>query len=87
MVDKQGRKVRLKIEKLDILLCKLLEQDQYGHSQLRNIGVAPDLIIQYMYHLEGNKSAIGLDYRKIPGDNMKPLNGHVIWVKLFWQDR
>ena len=32
--------------------------------QLRNIGAAPDLVLRYVYPLEGNEAAIGLDYRK-----------------------
>ena len=36
------------------------------HVQLRNIAAAPDLIIKFMYPMEGNEAAIGLDYRKTP---------------------
>ena len=36
------------------------------HPQLRNIAAAPGLVIKYMYPLEGNEKAIGLDYRKVP---------------------
>ncbi|MCP1199812.1 EAL domain-containing protein [Notoacmeibacter sp. MSK16QG-6] len=32
------------------------------HSQLRNIGAAPDLVIRYIYPIKGNEQAIGLDY-------------------------
>ncbi len=32
--------------------------------QLRNIGAAPDLVLRYIYPLEGNEAAIGLDYRE-----------------------
>lgn len=39
--------------------------DQTEHS-LVNMAAAPDLIIRYMYPLEGNEAAVGLDYRKIP---------------------
>ena len=34
------------------------------HSQLRNIAGAPDLVVSLMYPMEGNRQAIGLDYRK-----------------------
>jgi len=34
-----------------------------GRSKLHNIGAAPDLVIQYMYPIEGNEAVIGLDYR------------------------
>lgn len=33
-------------------------------SKLRNLSAAPDLVIQYMYPVEGNEAAIGLDFRK-----------------------
>lgn len=32
---------------------------------LRNIGAAPDMIIQMMYPIEGNEQAVGLDYNRI----------------------
>lgn len=35
-------------------------------SQLRNIGAAPDLVIRYMYPLQNNEAAVGLDYRDHP---------------------
>lgn len=35
-------------------------------SQLRNIGAAPNLVIRYMYPIQGNEAAIGLDFRKHP---------------------
>lgn len=38
-----------------------------GHTQLRNIGAAPDMVIRLMYPLAGNEKAIGLDYRQTPG--------------------
>ena len=37
------------------------------HPQVRNVGAAPDLVIRLMYPLKGNEKAIGLDYRKNPG--------------------
>jgi len=37
------------------------------HTELRNIAAAPDLVIKYMYPLEGNEKAIGLDYRTLSG--------------------
>jgi diguanylate cyclase (GGDEF)-like protein/PAS domain S-box-containing protein len=37
-----------------------------GAVQLRNIAAAPDLIIKYMYPVEGNEAAIGVDFRKLP---------------------
>jgi len=35
-------------------------------SSLRNIGAAPDLVIRFMYPIDGNQAAIGLDYRRVP---------------------
>lgn len=35
-------------------------------TALRNIGAAPDFIIRFMYPLEGNEKALGLDYRTVP---------------------
>jgi diguanylate cyclase (GGDEF)-like protein/PAS domain S-box-containing protein len=52
-----------------------LTQDQFaravshlvkGDSEIRNIAAAPDMVIRYMYPIEGNEAAIGLDYRKTP---------------------
>jgi diguanylate cyclase (GGDEF)-like protein/PAS domain S-box-containing protein len=37
-----------------------------GNTQLRNIAAAPNLIIKYMYPIEGNEAAIGLDYTTQP---------------------
>lgn len=37
-----------------------------GSVQLRNIAAAPDLIIEYMYPVEGNEAAIGVDFRMLP---------------------
>jgi diguanylate cyclase (GGDEF)-like protein/PAS domain S-box-containing protein len=37
-----------------------------GSVQIRNIAVAPDLIIKYMYPVEGNEAAIGIDFRMLP---------------------
>ena len=37
-----------------------------GQNQLRNIAAAPDMVIKYMYPVQGNEQAIGLDYRQIP---------------------
>lgn len=37
-----------------------------GEHDLRNIGLARNMILKYMYPVEGNEAAIGLDYRTIP---------------------
>ncbi len=36
-------------------------------NALRNIAAAPDFVIRFMYPLEGNEQALGLDYRTVPG--------------------
>lgn len=36
------------------------------HTQLRNIAAAPNLVIKYMYPIEGNEAVIGVDYRTLP---------------------
>lgn len=50
-----------------------LTQEDFSHfakavkqrnPSLRNIGAAPNLVIRYMYPVEGNEAAIGLDYTK-----------------------
>lgn len=38
-----------------------------GDSDIRNIAAAPDMVIRYMYPMKGNEAAMGLDYRKTPG--------------------
>lgn len=52
-----------------------MDQDTFNHyakhlfegdSLLRNIGVAPDLVLSLIYPYEGNSQALGLDYRKHP---------------------
>jgi sensor domain CHASE-containing protein len=40
-----------------------------GDVQLRNIAVPPDLIIKYMYPVEGNEAAIGVDFKMLPTQN------------------
>ncbi len=37
-----------------------------GEHDLRNIGLAKDMVLQLMYPIEGNESAIGLDYTTLP---------------------
>ncbi|MBB5021035.1 CHASE domain-containing protein [Desulfurispira natronophila] len=38
----------------------------YDHTLLRNIAAAPDLVIRFVYPMEGNEAAVGLDYRTTP---------------------
>lgn len=49
-------------EKFGLAVQDLLDE----HSQLRNIAAAPNLVIKYMYPIEGNEAAIGVDYRTLP---------------------
>lgn len=52
-----------------------LTQEQYARavahlvnseSEIRNIAAAPDMVIRYMYPMEGNEAALGLDYSQEP---------------------
>lgn len=47
----------------DALARNLLKKNRI----LKNIGAAPDFVIHYMYPLEHNEKALGLDYRTVPG--------------------
>jgi len=38
-----------------------------GRSYLRNIGAAPDMVIRLIYPVADNEQAIGLDFRRTPG--------------------
>ncbi len=38
-----------------------------GHSHMKNIGASRGWVLSYIYPLEGNEKALGLDYRTIPG--------------------
>ncbi|NBQ67664.1 MAG: PAS domain S-box protein [Nitrosomonadaceae bacterium] len=64
----QGLVASISVEP-DLSTDKFAQLAQYlfkGRSQLRNIGAAPDLIIRYMYPIEGNEAAIGLNFRDHP---------------------
>lgn len=37
-----------------------------GHTQIRHIGGAPDMVVQYLYPEQSNELAFGLDYRVDP---------------------
>lgn len=49
-------------EMFDALCAQLLS----SRPGLRNIAAAPDMVIRYIYPLEGNEAAVGLDYGKTP---------------------
>jgi sensor domain CHASE-containing protein len=38
-----------------------------GNTRLRNVAAAPDMVIRLMVPMQGNEKAIGLDYRRTPG--------------------
>jgi two-component system sensor histidine kinase/response regulator len=38
-----------------------------GNTHLRNVAAAPDMVIRLMVPMQGNEKAIGLDYRRTPG--------------------
>ncbi|ALQ51082.1 ATP-binding protein [Nitrosomonas ureae] len=64
----QGLAASISVEP-DLSMEKFTQLAQYlfkGRSQLRNIGAAPDLVIRYMYPVEGNEAAIGLNFREHP---------------------
>ncbi|WP_052507049.1 PAS domain S-box protein [Desulfonatronovibrio magnus] len=46
--------------------ARAMEVQFRGEDDLRNIGLARDMVIQFMYPIEGNEAAIGLDYRTVP---------------------
>jgi signal transduction histidine kinase len=49
-------------QQFEIAIRQLFDE----HTELRNIAAAPNLVIKYMYPVEGNEKAIGLDYRTLP---------------------
>ncbi|MEE2002270.1 ATP-binding protein [Alkalimonas sp. MEB108] len=58
----QANKGQVSATEFDVLLPELVELGQY----IRNIGVAPDNRLTYVYPIEGNEAAIGLYYPDIP---------------------
>ncbi len=49
--------------RFDALAAALTE----GNALIRNLALAPDNVIRYIYPLEGNRAALGLDYLRTPG--------------------
>ena len=41
----------------------IAEEMVSSKAHIRNMGLAPDNIVRYVYPVEGNEAAIGLDYR------------------------
>jgi len=48
---------------VDAILAKLFDDARH----VRNFGVAVGYQLQYLYPVKGNERALGLDYRKVPG--------------------
>ncbi|MBF0235068.1 MAG: diguanylate cyclase [Desulfamplus sp.] len=46
--------------------ARAMEVQFRGENDLRNIGLARDMVIQFMYPIKGNEAAVGLDYRTLP---------------------
>lgn len=46
--------------------ARAMEVQFRGEHDLRNIGLARDMVLQFMYPIEGNEAAVGLDYRTLP---------------------
>ena len=46
------------------ILRRLTRQILKNHNYIRNIAIAPDNIINFVYPLKGNEKAIGLEYKK-----------------------
>jgi sensor domain CHASE-containing protein len=46
--------------------ARAMEVQFRGEHDLRNIGLAREMILQFMYPIEGNEAAVGLDYRTLP---------------------
>ncbi|TVR05452.1 MAG: response regulator [Spirochaetaceae bacterium] len=57
-----GLEPELSLDRFNALAAPLIDE----YPQLRNIGAAPDLVVRYMYPLEGNEAIVGVDYREIP---------------------
>ena len=50
-------------QEVDAILAKLFDDARH----VRNFGVAVGYQLQYLYPVKGNERALGLDYRKVPG--------------------
>jgi sensor domain CHASE-containing protein len=46
--------------------ARAMEVQFRGEHDLHNIGLAREMILQFMYPIEGNEAAVGLDYRTLP---------------------
>lgn len=55
-----------------------------GGPQLRNVGAAPDLVMQLIYPLEGNEAVLGLDFRDLteqwPGVQRAVERGEMVFA-------
>ncbi|HZT61926.1 MAG TPA: diguanylate cyclase [Burkholderiales bacterium] len=57
------RKGVLEPREVDAILAKLFEDSRH----VRNFGVAVGYQLAYLYPVKGNEKALGMDYRKVPG--------------------
>lgn len=57
-----GISAELPQKQFEFIARKLLQHP----NQLRNMAIAPDLVIRYVYPLEGNEAALGLNYMEHP---------------------
>ncbi|GAB6060094.1 response regulator [Desulfonatronum parangueonense] len=62
MVIAIGLEPEMSLERYAALAAPLIQ----NYPQLRNIGAAPDLVVTYMYPIEGNEAIIGVDFRDVP---------------------
>jgi diguanylate cyclase (GGDEF)-like protein/PAS domain S-box-containing protein len=46
--------------------ARAMEVQFTGEPDLRNIGLANDMVLRFMYPIEGNEAAVGLDYTTLP---------------------
>ena len=53
----------MSVARFSTLAAGLMTQD----SLIRNLAAAPDMVIRYVYPLEGNEAALGLNYLENPG--------------------
>ncbi|MBQ4879201.1 response regulator [Pseudoalteromonas luteoviolacea] len=64
-----GNEQTLTQEKFAKIAAPLFETDEV----LRNLGAAPDMILKFIYPLEGNEKALGLNYRTHPTQRIEAL--------------
>ena len=63
---------------------KAVEVQFRGQHDLQNIVLARDLVMQYVYPLEGNEAVLGVDYRDLPGQLEAVEAGDSAGRNCFW---